>query len=193
MVKPLKKIESRNNTVWVTQPNEVDMLLKRRETAFNVAKGKLIDSGGKIETVMQTAEAFGRGLFEDYIKKKSDNWTMDTWVKPIVENILNPMGTAATFTRITEDEAKSYIFRCRLHEESDDPYMASLFTYGFIRGLLRSAFPNGELTMGGSMAQGSPMTELNYKINPTDRDRLERERIKNYYIAHSRDLKNKND
>jgi hypothetical protein len=69
MSAPFKKIESGDNAVWITQPDEMETLLKRRETAYNVAKGKLIDSGGKVETVMQTAEAFGRGLFEDLIKK----------------------------------------------------------------------------------------------------------------------------
>ena len=70
MGEPFRKIESRDHTVWITQPNEVETLLKRREIAFNVAKGKLADRDGKIETVMQTAEAFGRGLFEDFIKKE---------------------------------------------------------------------------------------------------------------------------
>ena len=52
MGKPFKKIDSGDYTVWITQPNEVESLLKRRETAFNVAKGKLADSSGNIETVM---------------------------------------------------------------------------------------------------------------------------------------------
>lgn len=188
MSEPFRKIESGYSTVWITQPNEVETLLKRRETAFNVAKGKLKDSGGKIETVMQTAEAFGRGLFEDYIKKESDEWTMKKWVKPVVENIFNPMGTLATFTKITEDEAKSLIFRCQLHEESDNPFIASLFTYGFMRGLLLSAFPDGELLMGRTMAQGAPMTEFTFKINSTDEDRMERERVKKIFMINTKKI-----
>jgi len=186
MGKPFKKIESGDHTVWITQPNEVESLLKRRETAFNVAKGKLADSSGNIETVMQTAEAFGRGLFSDFIKKKSDVWTMKKWVKPAVENVFNPMGTAATFTKITEDEAKSLIFRCRLHEESNEPHMASLFTYGFLRGMLLSAFPDGELLMGSAMAQGAPMIEFTFKANAIDKDRLERERIKKNFTTYTK-------
>ena len=193
MSEPFRKIESGASTVWITQLNEVETLLKRREIAFNVAKGKLRDSGGKIETVMQTAEAFGRGLFEDFIKKESNDWTMEKWVEPVVENIFNPMGTAATFTKITKDEAKSLIFRCRLHEESNEPHMASLFTYGFMRGLLLSAFPDGELLMGSNMAQGAPMIEFTFKANPTDEDKLERNRIKKNLWLMLKNLKNKND
>lgn len=178
MDEAFKKIESKERTVWITQPNEVKKILKRREIAFNVTKGKLEDSGGKIETAMQTAEAFGRGLFADFIKKESDQWTMEQWIKPVVENVFNPMGTAATFTTITEDEATSLIFKCPFHENTNEPHMASLFTYGFVRGMLLSAFPEGELLMRSTMAQGAPMIEFTFKANATEKDILERERIK---------------
>ncbi len=182
MGESLKKIESGDRTVWITQPNEIENILNRREAAFNIAKEKLASEPGKIETTMQIAEAFGRGLFEDLIKKNSDEWTMEKWVKPIVGNIFNPMGTTATFTKITEDEAKSLIFRCQFHEDSKEPHIASLFTYGFLRGMLLSAFPDGEILMGSSMAQGAPMIEFTYKTSATDEDRLERERIKEVFM-----------
>jgi len=186
MGESFRKIESGDRTVWITQPDEIENILNRRETAFNIAKEKLASEPGKIETAMQIAEAFGRGLFEDLIKKNSDEWTMEKWVKPIVGNIFNPMGTAATFTKITEDEAKSLIFRCQLHEDSKEPHAASLFTYGFLRGMLLSAFPNGEILMGSSMAQGAPMIEFTYKTNATDEDRLERERIKEVFMNNTK-------
>jgi hypothetical protein len=182
MGEPLRKIaSSRDHAVWMTQPDESEFLMKRRDIAFDVAKGKLAESGN-IETAMQTAEAFGRGLFSDFIKNESTAWTMNTLIEPMTEHILNPMGTGATFTNITENEATSLIFRCRLHDEVDEPHMASLFTYGFLRGMLRSAFPHGELLMGSSMAEGAPMIELTFKTRATDKDRWERERIKRLMI-----------
>ena len=105
---------------------------------------------------------------------------MKEWVNPVVENILNPMGTAAAFTKITDTEVSSMIFGCQLHEDSEDPDMASLFTYGYLRGAFLSAFPNGELLMKSAMAQGAPMTKFIFKSNATDEDRLERERIKKF-------------
>lgn len=183
MSEPFKKIESGDNIVWITQPKEVRDLMKRREVAFNIAQGKLFDSNGKIETVMQTAEAFGRGLFEEFIRKekKTDDWTIDRWVRPVVENVFNPMGTGATFTKITDGEARSLVFRCRLHEESEDQGMASLFTYGFLRGMLLSAFPQGELLMGRSMAEGAAMIDFTFKADASSEDRVERERIKELF------------
>jgi len=167
-----KKIESGDNIVWITQPNEVDNILKKRDIAFNIAKGKIQDSGGKIETAIHTAEAFGRGLFEEYIKYKSSQWTMDKWVEPVVENIFNPMGTAATFTHITKDEAKSIVFRYPTNEgNSEDKCLSSLFTYGLFRGVLLSAFPDGELIMNSSMADGSQVDEFTFKAKRAEKEK----------------------
>ena len=187
----LKKIESGDRTVWITQPNEIENIIDKRETAFNIAKEKLTNEPDKIETAMQIAEAFGRGMFEEFINNKnSEEWTMEKWVKPIVGNIFNPMGTTATFTKITEDEAKSLIFRCQLHEDSKEPHIASLFTYGFLRGMLLSAFPDGELLMISNISEGAPMTEFIFKAKATDGDRLERERVKNSFEHITEKFKN---
>lgn len=191
MGEPFRKIESGVNSVWITQPNEVENILKRREVAFNVAKGKTVDSGGKIETAMQTAEAFGRGLFEEFIKKESREWTISDWVKPVVKNIFNPMGTGATFTKISDDEAKSFIFRyIQKEDDIDDPKFASLFNYGFLRGMLLSAFPEGELIMQSSMVQGAQVDEFIFKANAIDEDRAERERIKKSFTPQNLMMKN---
>ncbi len=186
MGEPFKKIaSSQDHTVWLTQPKELEELLKRREIAFQVTQGKLKDSGGKIETAIQTAEAFGRGLFAEFINGKADYRTMDKWVTPVVEHILNPLGTGATFTNITEHEATSRIFRCPLHEHAEDPHLASLFTYGFLRGMLLSAFPQGELLMKSSMAHGSPTLDFTFKTSPNSTERGERERVKYLHHNHS--------
>lgn len=179
MGESFKKIKSGNNAVWMTQPKEVEDIIKRRELAFSIAKGKTKDSGGKIETAMQTAEAFGRGLFEEFIKEEVETWTMKKWIKPVVKNVFNPLGTGATFTKITDDEAKSFIFRYIQNEkDKEDQHMSSLFTYGFLRGMFLSAFPNGELIMENSMVKGASADEFIFKANATEEDRLERERIK---------------
>ena len=180
MSNSFKKIESGDNIVWITQPNETEKILKRRDVALKIAKGKIEETGGKIEPAIQTAEAFGRGLFEEYIKKESKEWTMDQWLKPVIKNIFNPMGTAAAFTNITEDEAKSFVFSySQSDNETADPYLSSLFTYGFLRGILLSAFPNGELLMRSSMAEGAQVDEFTFKAKLTDEERCENEKLKN--------------
>ena len=166
MKEPLKKIESGENIVWLTQPKEIEKLLRRKSTALNIAKGKINDSGGKIETAIQTAEAFGRGLFAELIRKNTNEWTMETWLKPVSDKIFNPMGTAAAFTEITKNKAKSFVFRYPINdEELKEPYLSSLFTYGFLRGVFLSAFPNGAIILNRSMAEGAQMDEFIFKTD----------------------------
>ena len=181
MQKKLKEIKSQDHAVWITQPNEIETLLKRRETAFDIAKGKFADSNDNVEIAMQTAEAFGRGLFAEYLQEKSNDWNMREWLEFTAEQVFNPLGTGAAFTKITDDESRSLTFRCLLHEESNKSHMASLFNYGFVRGMFLSAFPDGELLMRSNISEGAPMTEFIFKAKATDEDRLERERVKNSF------------
>ena len=175
MGKPFKRIHSGNNTVWITQPYEEEELLKRRELAFNIARGKLSDNNGKLETMIQTGEAFGRGLFDNYIKNEADIWNMKRWVKPVVENVLNPLGTGATFTKITEKQASSLIFKCPLHDNTDDQTLASIFTYGYLKGLLLSAFPDGEIDLKQSISEGAPLIEFMFKAETSKDDKSKNE------------------
>ncbi|MCK5113000.1 MAG: hypothetical protein KAQ84_05600, partial [Thermoplasmatales archaeon] len=93
MEKPLKERESNGRTIWMNEPDEVGEIARRRDTAFNVALGRLLDTNGNLETVMQTGEAFGRGLFADLIKEKPEEWLSST-----VEHVFNPLGNAFTFS-----------------------------------------------------------------------------------------------
>ncbi|MEM0493101.1 MAG: hypothetical protein QXS02_04000 [Candidatus Thermoplasmatota archaeon] len=180
--KPLREIQSVDRIVWITQPQEQDDIVERITNAFNIAKDKF-HSTGNTELLIQTAEAFGRGLFADHIKEKPVNWTAKEWLDNIVEEIMNPTGTGATFTRITNTEIESVVFKSLLEEESTEPATASLFTYGMLRGLLLSAFPNGEVIMTTSTAQGAPMTGFVFKTEASDEDRIERERVKTAFAS----------
>lgn len=182
MEKLLKERESNGRAIWVNEPDEAGEIARRRDNAFNVALGKLLDTNGNLETVMQTGEAFGRGLFEDSIKEKPEKWTMEEWLSSTVEHIFNPLGNTFTFSEIADDEVKSLMTRCPLHENTNEPHVASLFTYGFMRGLLLSAFPHGELLMGDIVeTEGRPKTEFIFKTNALFKDRFERERVKSSF------------
>jgi predicted hydrocarbon binding protein len=183
MVLPLKQVGDKNRITWITQPQFINQqLLERRQTAFNVAMGKLRETN-KIETVMQTAEAFGRGLFSECIpSEKKEYLSIEEWIQPVVEHILNPMGTAVAFTDITENEVKSVIFKCPVVDNLQDSCNHCPFSYGFVRGLFRSAFPNGEVLMGNVMANGAPLCQFTFKRHPTKDDLHERERIKKKFI-----------
>ncbi len=182
MEKPIKESESNEQPVWKIELVEMEDLSKRRDTAFNVALGKLLDSNGNIETVMQTGEAFGRGLFHDCIKEKPHEWTMEEWLNSMVEHVFNPLGNTFTFSKITNNEVKSLLTKCPLQKFEDESKVASLFTYGFMRGLLKSAFPKGELLMDDKTdTNGSKMTEFIFKTTALYKDKFERKRVKSSF------------
>jgi len=183
MEKTIKECVFNGRTVWINEPTEMEDLSKRRDTAFHIALGKLLDSNGNVETVMQTGEAFGRGLFEDCIKKKPKEWTMKEWLNSVVEHVFNPLGNTFAFSKIANDEIKSFLTKCPLQKFVDESNVASLFTYGFMRGLLKSAFPKGELLMDDLIdTNGSKMTEFVFKNQALYKDKYERERVKSYFI-----------
>lgn len=183
MADPLKEIEINNKKMWITKPQEHDIIAQRVETAFNIALGKLLETKGNIETVMQTGEAFGRGIFADLIQEKPEEWTMQEWLESVITHIFNPMGHGFTITEISDNCIKSMMTRNPLHEKSSERNIVGLFTYGFTRGLFLSAFPKGELIMDNTTLTDDPLTEYTFKINPLHRDRLERERVKNFFIT----------
>ncbi len=177
----LKEIGDNKHTVWITQPREINtQLLERREKAYQIAMGKLAETQ-KIETVMQTAEAFGRGLHAEFLQKQEQFLSVDEWITEVVNHIFNPMGTAATFTHITDDQAKAAIFKCPVADDIHATCNHCPFSYGFVRGLFKSAFPTGEILMGKVIADGAPMCEFTFKRFPTEDDLRERERIKNKF------------
>lgn len=164
------------------EPEELKDIEKRRDVAFNVALGKLLETKGNLETVMQTGEAFGRGLFSDYIKENTDNWTIEKWFETTMANILKPLGNKFEFSKISTNEVQSMMSICPLKQNTNEPQVASLFTYSFMRGMLKSAFPKGEVLMENSSQNDEDQkTQFIFKSNARPKDRFERERVKDFF------------
>jgi len=181
MEEPAQKKEYHDHVITDTS-RVSEEILRRRDTAFNVALGKLLEAHGDAETVMQTGEAFGRGLFTEFINEKPEEWTMKDWLDATIDNIFDPLDTSFTIAEVRTNEARSLITQRLLHENLDESHAASLFTYGIFRGLFLSAFPKGELIMGNTIALDQPVTEFTFKTNASRKDKFERQRIKNLFI-----------
>ena len=177
--------ESETKDAWKIDPATSDPLTQRTDVAFNVALGKFLDTGGNTETVVQTGEAFGRGLFADFLQEDQRDWTLHEWLNITAHQIFSPMGSGFTFTELSEDTAILVMTKSPLHEQSQGSPIASLFTYGFIRSLFLSAFPKGEVFLGSTVisnvVKGDTMTEFVAVTNASDEDRWERERVKQYF------------
>jgi len=169
-----------------TNPPLSEELRARIETAFHVAVEKLCMDFGSAETVMQTGEAFGRGVFSDLLRDKTEDWTLDTWIAMTTQLIFNPLGDSCTIADLDETQARTIMTHGALQHKTEEQELVSLFTYSFLRGLLLSAFPNGELLLGSTMSQGAPVNEYTFKISASFKDRTERQRVKNLFTTTKR-------
>ena len=154
-----------------------------RNTAFNVALNKLITSNGNLETIMQTGEAFGRGLFSQLIIEKPHNWTMHHWTEHVTQKILTHLGQDINIHSLSDSQATLSIHNCSLSDITDEPHVATLFIYSTIRGLLKSTYPEGEVILKSTMTHGAPITELILKANAIPKDQHSREEAKHIFTT----------
>ncbi|MBN1280177.1 MAG: hypothetical protein JXA00_00860 [Candidatus Thermoplasmatota archaeon] len=174
------------NKKGVTHRSEDERDLKKwRESAFQVALEKLQETHGNTEMVVQTGEAFGRGLFAQRLQQKPPDWTMQQWVQQIEEEILKPLGHEFTFTKVSPDAATTFMRRDPRAHLPEHSTVASLFHYGLMRGLFLSAFPKGELVLSEHKATLYP--EFTLKTFATMRDKWERERVKHLLTTSEED------
>lgn len=145
-----------------------------QQSAFHAAVEKLQAGHGNPDTVMRMGEAFGRGLFAQHIKDKTSTWTIKEWIAEIQKEVYKPLGTEFTFTKVSPDVAMTFMNRNPLAQSSHEQAAASLFSFGVLRGLFRSAFPKGELVLNDKGNDDQP--EIFFKTHASSKDKLERER-----------------
>jgi hypothetical protein len=171
---------------WEEKTSSEEQIMKWRESAFQAAVEKLKETPeGNPETVMQTGEAFGRGLFEQQLKERQPDWTITKWLQKTEEDVFKPLGTEFVFTKISEDTATTFLNRDPLRRMSKESTVASLFTYGVMRGLFLSAFPKGELLFHENNV--ADQQEFVFKTHASAKDRFERERVKRAFTSLKRD------
>jgi hypothetical protein len=166
---------------WEDEVSDVEQMRRWHESAFQAALEKLREGHGNAETVMQTGEAFGRGLFSQKMQEKNHQWTVGEWLEKAEETVLSPLRTEFTLTRMSPDAATLFIERNPLTSQAKESMVASLFMYGVMRGLFQSAFPEGELLCKGAFIGDS--SELILKTHASQSDCSERERVKRLFTV----------
>ncbi|HVQ01545.1 MAG TPA: hypothetical protein VMT57_08525 [Candidatus Thermoplasmatota archaeon] len=159
----------------------VEQLPRWRNSAFRAALEKMSHNPENIEAVMQTGEAFGRGLFTQNMREKHEQWTVEDWLKEAEETVLAPLNTEFSFSKRSPDAATLFIDRDPLSQKVKEHQVASLFMYGVMRGLFQSAFPDGELLL--SKPLGGDSSEFIAKAHASLNDHAERERVKHLFTV----------
>ena len=175
----LKKTKPDDVVSLLTALQRTPSIAQWRNAAFTAAVDKFLKTKGDTETVMQTGEAFGRGLFTEYLKDPPKEWTMKKWLES-TDQVLTPLGTPLECLKLNSDNAESIITRLTF-PDLEQQEVGSLFTYGYLRGLFISAFPNGELLMEDP--SHAPVSAFIFKTHASIKDRFERERVKQLFTS----------
>lgn len=166
---------------WEDEVSDAEQLIRWRDSAYRVALEKFSNSPGNVEAVMQTGEAFGRGLFSRKMREKHEEWTVEEWLEKAEETVLAPLNTEFTFSKRAPDAATLFFERDPLSQKTKESQVASLFMYGVMRGLFQSAFPDGELLCSKPLAGDS--SEFIAKAHASLSDHAERERVKHIFTV----------
>ncbi|PKK85221.1 MAG: hypothetical protein CVT48_06440 [Thermoplasmata archaeon HGW-Thermoplasmata-1] len=130
------------------------------------------------KVVLEAAEQFGRRVFEECMEKR-EKWTPYEWVVGCITKIFNRQGTGVTFTIPSNGEVMAIIHKCPTPERARiSPEVACAFSWGYVRGLWRAAFPDGEVVMKGTMAMGYPTCGFVLKEKASAKDKKHVKEIK---------------
>jgi len=160
---------------WEDNIVDHEQITDWRDSAFHAAYDSIQREHGNIDTVMRMGEAFGRGIFAQKMKEKSEDWTIKEWLSEIEKDVLKPLGSEFTFTKVSHDVATIFMNRNPLNHKTEERSVESIFNLGVMRGLFLSAFPKGELVLNEKTALHQP--EFTLKTYAAAWDKFERERI----------------
>ncbi len=173
MIEAEEKKKQHVPSSWEDALTEHESLSDWRRSAFTAAMEKLGERHSDPDSVMRMGEAFGRGLFAQRIKDKSPQWTMKEWLSELEKDVWGPLGTEFTFTKVSPDVATTFLNRNPLANREEQS-VSALFTFGVMRGLFLSAFPQGELLIG-ELNNNHP--EVIFKTAASAKDKLGREQV----------------
>ncbi len=120
------------------------------------------------KVVLESAERFGRNIFRECVGERKI-WTPYDWVTECITKVFNRQGTGVTFT--LKEDVTAIIHKCPTPERARiSPEVACAFSWGYVRGLWKSAFPDGEAVIRSTMALGYPTCEFVFKVKADEND-----------------------
>ena len=108
----------------------------------------------------------GQRLYK-IIPEKPVRWNPKQFAQVLSKYIRLPRGVKLNFTSITDEDITLKFSCCQPEIMHSNPSAACGFTYYFWNSILKSAFPQGEVYVAGTMGYGAPVCELKFLLNPT--------------------------
>jgi len=137
------------------------------------------------DTIIRTNESFSSELYAGGAKEKSLECTIKRMREITEEDVVKPLGSEFTFTKISHDVATTFLNRDPLKQIHNEGTVASLFNHGVTCSQFLHAFPKETLLING--LETANHSQFIFKTNTLAKDRFERERVKHAFINLKKD------
>jgi len=164
---------------------EEEKIGKWRDNISYATLEKLQTEYANTDTIIRTNESFSSELYAGGVKEKSLECTVKGMREIIEGDVIKPLGTEFTFTRISQDVATTFLNRDPLKQIHKKETVASLFNNGVFRGQFSHAFPKEKLLIDGSVTANHP--EFMFRTNTLVKDRFECEHLKHVFTNLKKD------
>ena len=166
-------------------PWEAEKTGKWRDNISYATLEKLQAEYANTDTIIRTNESFSSELYAGGVKEKSLECTVKGMREIIEEDVVKPLGTEFTFTKISHDVETTFLNRDPLKQMHKEGTIPSLFNHGVLRGQFPHAFPKEKLLINGSETANHP--ELIFRTNTLVKDRFEHEHLKHVFTNLKKD------
>jgi len=164
---------------------EEEKIGKWRDNISYATLEKLQAEYANTDTIIRTNESFSSELYAGGVKEKSLECTVKGMREIIEENVIKPLGTEFTFTKISHDAETTFLNRDPLKQMHKEGMIPSLFNHGVLRGQFSHAFHKENLLINGSVTANHP--EFMLRTNTLVKDRFELEHLKHVFTNLKKD------
>jgi hypothetical protein len=183
----LSTTEKKINTAisWEQDLPKEEKIGIQRDNISYVSLEKLQAEHGNPDTIIPTNESFYSEIYASGVKEQSLEYPVKRIREIIEEDVVKPLGTEFTFTKISQDVATTFLNRDPFKQIHKEETVASLFDHGVLHGQFPDVFPKEKFLINRLELEIHP--KLMLRTNALVKDRFEREHLKHVFTNLKKD------
>ncbi|VVB59182.1 Uncharacterised protein [uncultured archaeon] len=167
--------KTNTNISWEGNLSEEKLITKWRDNVTHAALQNLQIEHINTDTTIRISKGFESGLNTSGLNWKSLDRTITGRLETTEEDVLKPLATEFTFTKISQDVVETFANRDPLRQMYKKSTVASLFDHESMHDLFQRTYSKEELLMNGSESTDHP--EFINKTHASAKKRFECEQV----------------
>jgi len=161
---------------WEEDLSKEEKIRKWRNNIYYIGLEKLQAQYKDTDTINGADVLFGNELYAGSSIEKISECNVKEIQERMEEDVVKPLGTEFTFTKISHDVQTAFLNRDPLKQIHNEGTIALLFNHGVLQDPYLHAFPEGKLLKNGSEIAKHP--EFIFGTNLLVKDRFLHEHLK---------------